>query len=1194
MAFTFPTSTATIESFAAALYGYGLGSATLSSIQNDTLTSGLGTGNGLNNALNNYYTASFGAVTTAVVAANIVKNVGLGTDANAIAYVTGQLNAAAPNARGAAVVTILNAFSALTTDKTYGAAATAWTNTVSNLVTYGQTSQADATLDVATKAGAAAVTAAASAGQTFTLTAGVDNFPGTSGNDTFNAVTNGYLSALDTLSGNGGNDTLNIAQITSAFAQPTGLNITGINNVVANFAAGGTISTAKVAGFTGVQNLTVASGAGALVVTADPTTAVIVTNATPGGATTTVDGGSAINLTLTNTVNADSQTIGGSAPPVGAVTINDTEATVATLNADKYTAASTAAGSTAVGAATTVTGGTTVAITKTLASEKSSSTIANATTYYAVKGGAIAVNGTSATTNVSVTQTAPASAGKYTTANDNSNNLFNGNLGVSDGAVTIKDAAYTSTTSPNTISTVTLNGYGGVATNATTGSGARTEVVTNSIYSNALTTLNLSGGSAGATVGLTNNLSTNYPTTLNLNLGKGTSGIITDNQNHFTTLNIATTDTTATLTGFVDSNLTSVNVSGSGVLTISSPNLTNNSSATYVNGSQANIGLPATVTTLNTSGTGGLKADITGTGITSLVQGNSGTNTIAISSSQSYTGGAGNDIVTITGSPLKAIDGKGGTNTIVLYGSASNFTSTSLQSNVSNFTTLGAYGSTTGTVGSQGTFNVATLFGDKNTINKIDIQGLGANTTYSGLNAGTALNIYGAVTPTIGYQTTDYNGPSDSIAITLQGTTISNAGGGTAGGGGTSVGALTLNDAIGLGIGSVAVNNTATVGGAYTTMAALIDPNLTNLTISGSGATVITSIQGTSTASSTISSSTLNIVDNDTSTYVPTTGIGTIYGSTLPTITYAGTKSTVIGTLYDSSSSILISNSNSGTTGTLTINTFGEDPVTNSTVSSKLTTLRLVGSVAISATSTATDPVKVLGSTDNSNVTIVASSGTQSAATALGVYGDTIQLGNGNNNVTTGHAQDTIILGTGQNGITAGAGADTVTVGAHSLANTINLAAGTTVTTTVGSEAAYDTGAFGGATGTTQAAPSLNTIDTSSLDVYTGFHAGDKIQLTSSAYTGAAGAAAGLVANGALFTNLTAVSLTDNGVEFIRGTYNASSTSFSGSTTGTDSVMVFDAHPTIGTKDFEAIVLVGYVPGSITGIGGASGLITLA
>ena len=1189
MAFTFPTSNATIESFAAALYGYGLGSSTLSSVQSDIISSGLGTGNGLNNTLNNYYSASFGAVPTATVAASIVKNVGLGTDANAIAYVTGQLNAAAPNARGAAVVGILNAFSALTADKTYGAAATAWTNTVSNLVTYAQTTQGDATLDVATKAGAAAVTAAASAGQTFTLTSGVDNFPGTSGNDTFNAVTNGYLSALDTLSGNGGNDTLNIAQITTSFATPTGLNISGINNVVANFAAGGNINTSKAAGFTGVSNLTVSSGSGAFTVLADPTTAVTITNATPGGNASTVDGGSSVSLTLTNTVGADTQTIGGTTPPTGIVTVNDTEATVATNNANKYTAATGAASGT-TGATTTVTGGSSVTITKTIGADATSSAyIANSgtTTFYAVKGGAIAVTGTSSTTSVSVTQSAPATAAVYTAASDNTNNQFNGNLGVSDGAVTIKDAAYTIGTSANTISTVTLNGYGGVSTNSSSGSAAATQPVANNIYSNALNTLNLSNGSAGATVGLTNNLSLNYPTTLTLNLGKGTSGIITDNQNHFTTLNVATTDTTATLTGFVDTSLTSVNVSGSGVLTISSPNATNNSTASYVNGSQTGIGLPASVTSLSTTGTGGLKADISGTGITSLVQGNTGTNTIALNSAQSYTGGSGSDIVTITANPLKTIDGKAGTNTLVLNNSASTFTQTGL-SNVSNFTTLGAYS------GTSGTFNVQSLFGTTNSINKIDVQGLSSTTTsFTGLNAGTALNLYGGTGTTINYATADFNGVNDSVAVTLQGFAITSGGGGTSAKDYTT---LSFNDGIGLGIGSVSFNNQATVGGAKSLISNLYDPYLTNLTLSGTGVTNFGTIAAAS--GTALSSTVLNIVDTDTSSYpssgTPLTSITTIIGGTLPTISVSGSKAITVSTLFDSASAISISNTNTGTSGVFTVSNIYSG--TSGNTAPDISTLRLNGSVAVtvSLASTSTEDHKVLGSTDNANVSFTSPYGTVAGLVTSGATGDTVTLGNGNNTIVTGHAADTITLGTGQNTITAGAGADAVTVGAHSLANTINLAAGTTVTTTVGSEAAYDTGAFGGATGTTQAAPSLNTIDTSSLDVYTGFHAGDKIQLTSSAYTGAAGAAAGLVANGALFTNLTAVSLTDNGVEFIRGTYNASSTSFSGSTTGNDTVMVFDAHPTVGTKDYEAIILVGYVPGSVTGIGGASGLITLA
>ena len=173
MAFSLPTSLNTVESFAGALYGYAVGQATMSSVNADI------TANGLTKTLNNYYSASFGAAKTADVAKSIVSNLGLGTDVNAITYVTAQLNAATADTRGAAVVNILNLFAGLTSDATYGTAATAWSNTVANLVTYGQTQATDSTVTAA----AATVTAIANAPKTYVLTTSTN--PQTGGADNF-------------------------------------------------------------------------------------------------------------------------------------------------------------------------------------------------------------------------------------------------------------------------------------------------------------------------------------------------------------------------------------------------------------------------------------------------------------------------------------------------------------------------------------------------------------------------------------------------------------------------------------------------------------------------------------------------------------------------------------------------------------------------------------------------------------------------------------------------------------------------------------------------------------------------------------------------------------------------------------------------------------------------------------------------
>ena len=235
MAFNLPTNLSTVEAWAGALYGYSIGSTTMAQVNADIVSYG-----GLNNTLNAYYSAAFASQTTATVAKTIVANVGLGTDANAIAYVTGQLNAATPATRGVAVANILNAFAALTADATYGAAATAWNTTVSNSVTYASANTADVTTvaaATAASAAASAAAAAAAAGKVYNLTTSVDTFTGTGNPDTFNADNTAgggkyTLTAADTINGSGGNDTLKVylaANDTATGAVWT--NITNVPNV---------------------------------------------------------------------------------------------------------------------------------------------------------------------------------------------------------------------------------------------------------------------------------------------------------------------------------------------------------------------------------------------------------------------------------------------------------------------------------------------------------------------------------------------------------------------------------------------------------------------------------------------------------------------------------------------------------------------------------------------------------------------------------------------------------------------------------------------------------------------------------------------------------------------------------------------------------------------------------------------------
>ena len=128
------TNNVVIARFAGALYDLTL--------DNNTNNECLAAANtfGVDVFLNSIYYRDFSGTPTSTVAATVVKNLGLTGDAavQGIAYITGQLNAAAVNTQGAVLVGILNLFGRLTTDPTFGPAASAWEAKVVKSVAYSQ------------------------------------------------------------------------------------------------------------------------------------------------------------------------------------------------------------------------------------------------------------------------------------------------------------------------------------------------------------------------------------------------------------------------------------------------------------------------------------------------------------------------------------------------------------------------------------------------------------------------------------------------------------------------------------------------------------------------------------------------------------------------------------------------------------------------------------------------------------------------------------------------------------------------------------------------------------------------------------------------------------------------------------------------------------------------------------------------
>jgi len=234
----FPTNANQVQAFAGAMYGIQIGSVTMAQVNNDIVSSG-----GLNKALNSYYTASFGGVATATVAATVAANLGLTGDAlnEGKAYITAQLNAAAAGARGEVIANILNLFAGLASDAKFGAAATAWNTKVAAAAAY------TGTTDVAIG------TVVASSAAVFALTAGTNNFTGTSGDDTFDAGLSSTslqtLNSGDRLDGGAGTDEL-FAVVNGSVAPAA---MTSIENVTATVVtAASTLDFANATGITSV------------------------------------------------------------------------------------------------------------------------------------------------------------------------------------------------------------------------------------------------------------------------------------------------------------------------------------------------------------------------------------------------------------------------------------------------------------------------------------------------------------------------------------------------------------------------------------------------------------------------------------------------------------------------------------------------------------------------------------------------------------------------------------------------------------------------------------------------------------------------------------------------------------------------------------------------------------------------------
>lgn len=691
--------------------------------------------------------------------------------------------------------------------------------------------------------------------------AGAVGTPNTSTNSTSNQVlvdlTSSTISGITTVNVTGGT--------TTDLKAGSGMAVNVAGTTGATVITGGSTQTV-----TSVGALTLSKAAGAISATVSK----------QADKAISIDDGTSVTLTTSATkpgATTGTITVGGATPPTGAVGI--------TSNLSNAAAAS----SNTTGGAITVTGGTTVSVTQTAAQ----SVMSTADTNSKVVQAATTVYGNSSTTSVTVNQSAKVSAvptvlavtgvaevdsvvftslssgnaltlaGVTLTAPSGDltarqvaaafANLAAGQLtGWSSGAATGANSdtvAFTKSTKADAssaslsatgsgassatsslttagVATVKAKGTGGVDAGAVNIYGADSNTssktiasVTLSNYgsttikSNALNTLSLSNSSADATSG-TVTITNSSATTLDLTVNGGSKGLgdvdANTNTAAYTTLNVHVAGST-TVKVLADK-VTTLSVDGSSTLDLSSSSFT-------------------ALKTVTVSGSAGVTGDFSGTNVTDVNASGTSGNVKAIidTTKATYEGGAGNDTVTISASPTKAISGGGGTDTLVLNVASSTFANPSGNSYISGFETLGLGAFATGTYDATG-------------FSGLTMGQVAGDVTFSNVAAGTTLTFSASPTKNSTYSLKDATGTSDALTINLtnSGSTV-NAGTVTAAG----IESLTIN--------ASDTSSNATAGGTAdsitvvaTAAKTITVTGNTTLTLTSTGNTKVSSVDASS------------------------------------------------------------------------------------------------------------------------------------------------------------------------------------------------------------------------------------------------------------------------------------------------------------------------------------------------------------
>ena len=234
-----------------------------------------------------------------------------------------------------------------------------------------------------------------------TLTKGLDNVPGTSGNDTIIGSVDAAgselltLSPLDIINGGAGVDTLKIADnVGAAIALP---NVSNVEIIEVQGAKNVDINTSTVSGVTNLNVTKATVTTGKLVDAVAAATTDVDVSVKAGGGTLKVDGGKNVTVKLADVA------VVGDAVTIGAGTAGAAKGDVVVeMTGKAATAAVTAQG------AVNVTGGKTITVTQKAVGDAAA--VASSAAGFTVTQGAVKVTGNADTTTVTVKQDAAVTA----------------------------------------------------------------------------------------------------------------------------------------------------------------------------------------------------------------------------------------------------------------------------------------------------------------------------------------------------------------------------------------------------------------------------------------------------------------------------------------------------------------------------------------------------------------------------------------------------------------------------------------------------------------------------------------------------------------------------------------------------------------------------------------------------------------